>query len=261
MSTTEPIWVESENEANQAIEEIRAHSVAGVDTEFTGVRIGEESCVGKARIHVFSVATPSGPLLPTGVNSATSYVFSQSTLTTRSVREWLEDDAVVKPVHNQPVDAHAFRNRGVRLKGAVNTLAMARWWWPHRAKFEGFDLDSLGKDYLGVGKTEDFDDLLGFDAYEPATVWRNVKRCACGQFGCRKRLAPHDVKTEERMEVMIEKKVRRHIDLFELNPNHPLWVRYLNYAAFDAVLALWLYQYMLREGRKERPYPWVIPLT
>lgn len=255
-----PIWVGTEDEANRAITSIREYPVAGVDSEFTGVQIGKESCVGKARIHVFSVAAPTGPLLPTGVNQATAYVFAGPLALCPSVKEWLEDDTIIKPVHNQPVDSHAFRNAGIRLRGAVNTLAMARYWFPERAKYEGFDLDSLGRDFLSQGKTEDFDDLLGYDDFELRTHEVTKQRCACGVLGCRKRLSPHDVKQPERVNVEYKAKVRRHLDLFGLNPKHPLWPRYLAYAAWDAVLALWLYQYMLREGRKERPYPWNIPL-
>lgn len=255
-----PIYISSEEEANEAIAEIRKYSVAGLDSEFEGVDVGHESCVGKARIHVFSVATPSGPLLPTGVNAATSYVFSEQCLLGASVRGWLEDDRIIKSVHNQPVDAHAFRNKGVILRGGANTLAMARWWYPHRAKFEGFGLDALGKDLLGVGKTEDFDELFGYDDFELRRELATKKQCECGAISCRKRSDGHLEKHDVEVEVERKCKVRRHTSLFSLHPGHSLWSRYLAYAAFDAVLALWLYQYMMREGKKERPYPWSIAI-
>lgn len=240
--------------------EIRQYSIAGLDTEFDGVDLRTQSCVGLSKCHVFSVAVPSGPLLPRGFNEAKSWVFAAPLLASPAVKGWLEDAAYTKAVHNQPVDAHTLRNGGVRLRGAENTLAMARWWWPHRAKFEGFDLDSLGKDYCGVGKTESFDELLGYDAveYRPRAVWK--KRCACGQLSCMKKKPPHDVKEPEEVVVDQPFKVRRHVPLSDLGPGTPLWARYLAYAAWDAVLALWIYQLMLREGARERPYPWVISI-
>jgi hypothetical protein len=256
----DPLYIQSEKETDDAIAEIRAYPYCGLDTEFEGVGIGHESCVGKARLHVCSVAIPSGPLLPRGFNAADSYVFSRGCLSFRSLKEWLEDDTRAKAVHNQPVDSHSIRNCGVQLRGGRNTLAMARWWWPERAKREGFDLDSLGKDFCGAGKTESFDELLGYDDHELVRVQAERKRCGCGVLGCRKRLDGHSVKTPEMVEVELKKRVRRHISLFSLSPAHPLWGQYLNYAAWDAVLALWLYQLMMRDGERERPYPWAISL-
>lgn len=262
---TSPIWVDNERDANEAIAEIRRYPVAGVDTEFYGVDVRTESTVGRSICHVFSVATPSGPLLPRGFNEASSWVFGANCLAFGSVKDWLEDPRFVKPLHNQPVDHHTFRNHGVSLRGAVNTLAMARWWWPQRAKYEGFDLDTLGKDFCGAGKTESFDELLGYDdtEYRPRAVWK--KRCACGQLSCTKKKTgkdgvAHDTKTPEEVVVDQPFKVRRHTPLTDLSPAHPLWARYLAYAAWDAVLALWLYQLMLREGVRERIYPWAVKL-
>jgi hypothetical protein len=260
-----PIYISSEKETDEAIVEIRAHPYCGIDTEFEGVDIGSQSCVGNARLHVLSVATPSGPLLPRGFHDATSYVFARDCLSFSSLKEWLEDDTRTKAVHNQPVDSHSIRNCGVQLRGGRNTLAMARWWWPERAKREGFDLDSLGKDFCGAGKTESFDELLGYDDYEVRQHEVTKQRCACGVLGCRKRITgkdgvSHDVKTPELVVAEYRAKVRRHISLFSFSPAHPLWQRYLNYAAWDAVLALWLYELMMRDGARERPYPWQISI-
>lgn len=257
---TETVYVATEREANDAIRRIREFPIAGLDTEFYGCDITKESPVGRSICHVFSVAVPSGALLPRGYNEAESWVFAGSLLTCASVKEWLEDARYQKPVHNQPVDHHTIRNHGVNLRGAINTLAMARFWWPHRAKREGFDLDSLGTDFCGVGKTESFDGLLGYDAIDirEHLVWK--KRCACGVLSCMKKKAPHDEKVPEEVMAEWKAKVRRHIPLTDLNPGHPLWARYLAYAAWDAVLALWIYQLMLREGQRGRPYPWAISI-
>jgi hypothetical protein len=263
--TPAPDWVGSRDECDRAIETIRGYEIAGLDTEFDGVDIGEESCVGKANLHVLSVAIPSGPLLPRGFNAATAFVFSRACLGFDSLRDWIQDDRRAKAVHNQPVDAHSIRNAGAKLAGGRNTLAMARWWWPERAKRAGFGLDALGLDFCGAGKTEDFDELLGYDdhEYRPTVVSR--KRCECGVLGCRKKKAgadgqAHEIKTAEEVLVQMKHKVRCHIPLASLDPGHTLWPRYLNYAAWDAVLALWLYQLMMRDGRRERPYPWTIQI-
>lgn len=258
--TTEPVWVDDERGADAALTEITRYQIAGLDTEFDGLDINTQSCVGLSKCHVFSVAVPSGPLLPRGFNEASSFVFSANLLGYRPLKEWLEDPSYTKPLHNQPVDAHTLRNSGVCLRGGQNTLAMARFWWPERAKAAGFGLDSVSQDFCGVGKTESFDELLGYDAieYRPRAVWK--KRCACGQLGCMKKKEPHDVKTPEEVVVDQPFKVRRHIPLVDLVHGHALWSRYLEYAARDAVLALWIYQLMLRDGARQRPFPWSIDL-
>lgn len=256
---TESVYVGSEEQADEAMATIVQYPVAGLDTEFYGCDIRTESPVGRTTCHVFSVAVGSGPLLPRGFNEVSSFVFDGCLLSYRPVKAWLEDARYKKPVHNQPVDHHTIRNHGVHLRGAVNTLAMGRFWYPARAKREGFDLDSMGKDFCGVGKTESYDDLFGYDAVEVREhlVWK--KRCACGALSCMKKKAPHDVKEPEEVMAEYRQKVRRHIPLTDMHPGHVLWSRYVAYAAWDAVLALWLYQLMLRD-KIERPYPWAISL-
>lgn len=255
---TAPIYVDSERQAAVCMEEIGAFGYTGLDTEFYGCDITRESPVGRSICHVFSVATPSGPLLPRGYHQATSYVFAGNLLTFEPIKRWLEDKRKRKAVHNQPVDHHTIRNHGVALRGGINTLEMARFWYPERAKRAGFDLDSLGSDFCGEGKTESFDGLLGYDDVEVRQHEVTKKRCACGVLSCMKKKPPHDIKTPERVIADYNAKVRRHIPLTDLHPGHVLWARYLAYAAWDAVLALWLYELMLRDGRRERPYPWTI---
>ena len=223
--------------------------------------ITKESPVGRSICHVFSVAVPSGELTPRGFNEAQSWVFPGKLLTHEPIRAWLEDKTCKKLVHNQPVDDHTLANHGVRLRGGVNTLELARFVAPERAKGRGFDLDSLGCDYCGAGKTESFDSLLGFDDKEPYQSEVLKRRCECGALSCTKKRAGHIEKWPERVEVTQLKKVRRHIPLTDLHPGHPLWARYLAYAAWDAVLALWIYQIFTRTAeRTERPYPWTLAL-
>lgn len=254
-------WVDNPDAAHEIFSDLLNRTwPVGLDTEFYGCDITTESPVGRSVCHVFSVAAPTGPLLPRGHHGACSWVLPGSLLTHPTVRAWLESPAHVKPVHNQPADAHTIRNHGVRLRGGVNTLELARFVYPARATGtrRGFSLDALGTDLVGTGKTEDFDDLLGYDAEELRAVWRKKKRCECGALSCLKRSEGHKEKTEELVEVVTPFKVRRHIHLPDLTPEHPLWNRYLNYAAWDAVLALAIYEVMMREAQRERPYPWVL---
>lgn len=251
-----PRWIDTPQMAEKLVEELRNWPYVGLDTEFYGCDIRTESPVGRTTCHVWSVATPAGPLLPRGFHEANSYVLAGSLLTLPPVQEWIEDARFTKCVHNQPVDAHTIRNHGPILRGGLNTLEMARFWYPERAKRQGFDLDSLGRDFCGAGKTESFDSLLGYDATEEYTVEVERKVCACGEIGCRKRTGLHESVGIVTVPAVRTRKVRRHIPLTDLTPGHPLWERYLAYAAWDAVLALWIYETMLRDGRKERPYPW-----
>jgi DNA polymerase I-like protein with 3'-5' exonuclease and polymerase domains len=257
-------YCETQSQVDEALHEILKYSIAGLDTEFYGCDITSESPVGRSICHVFSVAVPSGPLNPRGYNGAESWVFAASALGHAGIKEWLEDRSYAKAVHNQPVDHHTLRNHGVKLRGGINTLAMARFWYPSRAKREGFDLDSLGRDYCGAGKTESFDGLLGYDAIEVREHEVTKKRCECGVLSCMKKKMDsdfqcHTIKTPERVVAPYNVKVRRFIPLADLHPAHPLWARYMAYAAWDAVLALQIYQLMLRD-KIERPYPWSLPI-
>lgn len=268
-----PIWVDSGPDATAAISIISQHRVVGLDTEFYGwdwkenkphdYDIRSESPVLRTRAWTFQVAAPTGPLLPRGHHEATSWVFSGDLITHTGVKAWLEDPKYVKAVHNQPVDHHTLRNHGVLLRGGCNTLEMSRFWYPARAKRAGFDLDSLGRDLVGLGKTESFDSLLGYEALEPYVVTQLKSVCTCFTVGCRKKKPERDGTVHEpagQVEVQTtrERKVRRHIPLGDLVPGHPLWERYLAYAAWDAVLALAIWEIMTRAGRNERPYPWTL---
>jgi hypothetical protein len=236
----------------------RAAGTVGYDTEFDGVDINSESPVGRAKVHVFSLAAPGGTKSVLGYNEPTSWVLPARAFAHPAIRGLLEDPSVRKAVHNQPVDSHATANSGVQLRGGINTLAMARFLYPWRSQLirGNFDLDSICKWRVGFGKTEDFDDFLGYDAEESYEVEEWAKLCGCGEVGCRKKKAPHDSKSPVRRVVQRTKKVRRILALESLVPGHNLWDRYIAYAACDAELALILYQCMVLDGQKTRPYPW-----
>lgn len=113
---------------------------------------------------------------------------------------------------------------------------------------------------MGRGKTEDFNEFLGYWGIEPAEHDVYLNRCSCGELRCKKRTGIHAEKIRELVRETYQRRVRKILPLEKLDESHELWARYLAYAASDAELALSLYQLMLRDGREERPYPWAIPM-
>jgi len=255
----EPIWVSTESDCTRAIAEISAHSVAGYDSEFEGVDISSESCVGKSKLDVFSIAIPTKTLKPIGYFEPSSWVFEGGLIQSTCVKSYLENGDYRKVIHNRPVDEHTARNAGVHIRGGLCTLNMARFVYPERANLirGNYDLDSICRWRVDRGKTEDFDDLLGYDDYEPFETTAEAKFClACNDFGCKKKKAPHDTKQLRIRTVTRNRKVRKIRPLREIRPGHELFKRYLIYAATDAELALILYQMMLIDGKAERWFPW-----
>lgn len=212
--------------------------------------------MARSMCHVFSLAVPDGPLNPRGHHECGSWVFAGDLLRSQCVRLLLEDPGIVKPVHNQPVDHHTIRNAGVRLRGAVNTLQMARFILPQRVKGRGFDLDSLGEDLCGAGKSTSYKELLGYEAVEETAEEVMKPVCVCGAAACRKRKGDHWAVDEVMVSVSRRRKVQKTIPLTELTPGHRLWDDYVAYAERDAVVAEQIYEHLLRLGQQERPYPW-----
>lgn len=253
-------WCPTQAEWDAALDLIEPHALTGYDSEFDGVDLNTQSAAGRAKVHVFSVAIPTPTISALGYNIPQSFVFPEAAMHYPRMKAWLENPNAKKAIHNQPVDSHAAWNSGVHLRGGINTLDMARFLYPWRSQLMSgnFDLDSLCRWKVGFGKTEDFEAFLGYDAQEEYQVEETKKLCACGEIGCRKQKSPHDDKSPVRMVVTRSKKVRKITPLVDLTPGHPLWVRYIPYAAVDAELALILYQMMVVDGQKDmRPFPWV----
>lgn len=236
---------------------------AGLDTEFYGpgnpaFDVRKNSCAGGgAKVHFLSVAVKRFPhvLHPRGYHVADAAVLLAPALEHPGLRAWLESPAR-KVVHNLSVDAHSIRNHGISLGGAVNSLDLARWAWPERARGRGFSLDALGVDILGAGKTEDFNELFSEEVVELARIKRLVtKVCSCGEAGCRKRKG-HE-KTEVVTEEPVYRTVRRRVPLELVVPGHWLWERAVKYSAQDAILALNLDDVLTRKMQERVPWPWV----
>lgn len=258
-NTLPPVWVHDARGADDALRVILEQPVAGYDTEFYGCDITEESPVGKAVVDVFSIAVSTKQRHPLGYLIPRSWIFCGSLLRHEGVRAYLEDASRKKVAHNLSVDYHATGNAGVGLCGAQDTLNLARWVYPDRANLPkgNYDIDSLARWRVGFGKTEDFNQFLGFYVDEPYQEEVEKKWCTeCMDFGCKKKKAPHDVKIPRATVVTRTKKVRHYEHLPDIRPGHPKFERYLKYAAVDAELALILYQMMMIDGQAERWYPY-----
>lgn len=231
----------------------------GFDTEFYGVDIGSQSCFGRARIHLLSVAVKRHPrvLLPRGYDLADPAVLSSAALEDKGFREWLEDGEAKKVIHNAPVDIHSVASDGCILRGAINSLALARWAWPDRARGAGFTLDALGMDLLGVGKPESFCELFQEDYEILRSTFRKVEVCECGQKCGKRRTTPGHSRHEEVVETVHSRIGQRPVALETVVPGHRLWERALKYSAQDAVLALGVYDLAMRAMEVIREVPWL----
>lgn len=226
----------------------------GFDTEFFGVDPRKRSTVGLATVHVFSVAT----VTPDG-RAVHPAVLPAAALDHPAVREMLQDPGIIKAVHNQPVDDHALANRGVFLRGAVNTLGLGRWMLPDRHPGDGgagWSLDALGKDLFDEGKTIDYEDLV--TEIHEEIEYRIVRavRCECLAIPCRRRSStPGHNRGVQETTVSRPRMVKRIIPLDRIVPGHPRWPAFLAYSGRDAALAL---KILLTFQRMDewRPLPW-----
>lgn len=245
-------WLDTEKEWDELVRILEKKRIFGLDSEFVGVDFkAGDSCVNKAEIHVWSVGVLTDQLHPRGYRVAKGAVLSRRALQYDPIRKLLEDPAILKPAHNSNVDVHAFYNAGVDVQGIINTLGLARWMFPGR---KTFNLDDLGTDYLGVGKTESFDDLFRRPNMITVIKEKIVKVCDCGVEGCRKR------KGHNKTEITVQEEVDKqqgwyYEDQRIVVPGHPLWERYEAYARRDATLAMSFYDFCMRQN-KQTEIPW-----
>ena len=183
-----------------------------------------------------------------------------------ALRAVLEDSAVTKCVHNQPVDDHAMHNHGVQLRGCLNTLDLARWAWPELVSEGGFGLKNLMYVKLHREPVCEYEDVVNDERMENFVRTKTVRRtvCACSEPGCRKRkpeirdfgmpgITHEKLKVEEQVELVTEKLVRFQHPLESIVPGHPRWELLVKYAAEDAVAALEIAELAQDEGE---PAPW-----
>lgn len=252
-------YADTDDKIARVVSAIRGADIVGLDTEFTGVEIGKQSCAARARVHIWSVAVPRREITPRGVRLSEPAVLPASALTHAEVKAWLEDENARKAVHNLPVDAHALRGAGIDLRGGINTLSLSRWAWPERARGAGFTLDSLGRDFLGVGKLSTFQEIFTEEYVEYTVRNKRITYCECGASPCRKRATTQGHRRLERIEeIRTEKVLEREIPLDTVVPGHEKWDSALAYAAQDAVLALGVFEKATNAMKKQtREAPWL----
>ncbi len=218
----------------------RKAGIIGLDTEFYGLDVRKQSCVGRARVHVWSVAIRTKRLDPLGFHRARGWVLPSEALLHPILRLMLEDDAVEKCVHNQPVDDHAINNHGVALAGCINTLDLARWAWPHLVTDGGFGLKALMGKKLHRDPVCEFTDVVTDTRKEVIEKIRKVKAttCSCGVLKCRKRKGHEKTQVTTEVPFSLEKLLEYEHPLESIVPGHPRWELLVEYAVEDAIAAL-----------------------
>lgn len=223
---------------------LRRARVFGLDTEFYGTDLRKDSTVGTARIHVWSVAIRRQRRSPRGFHECHGFVLPAAALEHPQIRAVLEDASVRKAIHNQAVDDHAMHNAGVRLRGAINTLPLARWTW---AGLGAWDLKGLVVSKLGRAPVCEYLDVVRDEREITLTRERSrkVTVCSCGVAGCRARKG-HTKSKETLTETVTRTKIERfEIPLAEIVPpssgyptGHPRFQLLVDYAAEDAIAAI-----------------------
>lgn len=218
----------------------RAAGGFGCDSEFDGLNVGKQSCVGRARVHVWSVAVRTDRLDPRGYHRCRGYVLPASSLDYTPLRALLEDESVRKDLHNQSVDDHAFHNHGIRLRGARNTLGLVRWYRPELVNEPGrFKLKSLMHSMLGRSPVCTFKELVSYERQVQVPKEKQVTRqeCSCGVEGCRKRKGHEKREWLETVTVYREKTERGEYPLRDIVKGHERFPLLCEYAVEDAVAA------------------------
>lgn len=265
-STSEPIYyADTSARVDKVVDAIyramdRGDEPVGLDTEFEGVNVGKQNCIALSRCVLISVAVKAYPrrLSPRGYDHADAAVLPATSLEHQRFRDVLQGPAT-KVLHNAGVDIHTLANHGVELTHVVNTLDLARFTWPARARGPGFTLDALGNDFLGAGKSTSYKELVLERVQVPVSKTTVQIVCECGARPCRKRrTTPGHARVEKEVTSLVEKEEEREIPLSVLaSPDHPRFPRLLEYAARDAVLALGVYDLaMATLSRTFREMPW-----
>jgi hypothetical protein len=236
---------------------LRAAGIFGLDTEFYGLDVRKESCVGKARVHVWSVAIRSERRSPLGFAIARGWVLPVEALTHPDLVAVLEDPTVAKPCHNQPVDDHAVHNHGVNLRGCINTLGLARWMWPELVTAGGFGLKNLMLVKLRRPPVCEFKDVVSDERTIQVTKDRTkqVTVCSCGVEGCRARKGHTKSKVTRVSQVVTEKIEKFQHPLESIGPGHPRFKLLVEYAGEDAVAALEVEE-LARYTEDPAPFPY-----
>lgn len=254
-------YLDTEEEWDALITEVRRAGRAGLDTEFYGVNPKEKSCYGRSRIHVFSVAVPAERLSPRGFHYCRGWCLPARALDYPPLRALLEGEGVQWELHNKSVDEHSFANHGIRLGRSRCTLDLIRWYFPGLINLPGrFKAKTLMVSLLGRQPIATFKQVVAYTRTVVVTKTKTeiVKVCSCGEDGCRKRKG-HE-KREEKREVTTskEKTVKDVYPLESIVPGHERWPLLVKYAIDDAVAAFQFGE-LADEARDPAPFPFHAP--
>lgn len=256
---------------DQLVALCRQKKVIGVDTEFYNVDPSKQSTVGRARIHVWSIAVRTGKLDHRGYTSCRGWMLPASALDYAPLREVLESEDIAKELHNQSVDDHSFKNHGITLRNARDTLNYVKWKIPELINLPGrFKLKNLMWVLLRKNPVCSFKELVSDvrTIQIPYEKFRTVKGCCtCGVEGCTKRkptvaighggipkVTPHvRDKWKEPFIAYRSKQEKFKHPLESIVPGHVRWELLIKYAIEDAVCAL---QVAEIATEKPDPAPW-----
>lgn len=251
-------WAPGPEEWDRVVASAYKSKVIGLDTEFYQVDTSKESVFGRGRVHIWSLAVFHGGLHPRGYQRAYGTVLPADALDYPGIAGLLGDDGITKAVHNLPVDQHALANRGVRLSGGVNTLSMARWYWPDLVPSSGgpgFGLKSLKVVLLGKKPGPHYKDVFREEYDDVKVRVTKVRSCAgCSDPKCRRRTDGHMGQWTLVEQPIITRKERA-VPLEAVVEGHHLWDVAREYAAEDAVDALELWS-LCQAQQSTRPMPW-----
>lgn len=252
------IYLDKETQWDGLIARIRDQGVCGFDTEFYNVNVKKQSCVGRARIHVFSLAIRTKTLHPRGFHVCRGWVLPVAALDYPPMRALLEDESIRKEIHNESVDSHSLANHKIRLAGGRNTLGLIRYYRPELVKQPGrFALKPLMMSLFGREPVCEYEDVVNDVRPYAKIKLRKMKarECSCGAMGCkfRKGHTKTDIVITE--EQIVESEEEYQIPLESIVPGHPRFDLLCRYAAEDAVAALETAE-IADDAAKVDPAPW-----
>ncbi len=253
---------------------VRQAGVCGLDTEFYNVDPSKQSCVGRATVHVWSIAIRTTELGPKGFTLCRGWCLPREALDYPPVKALLEDRTIRKEVHNQPVDHHTLKNHGIELRGARNTLSLIKWSRPGLINTNGrFKLKALMWSMLGRNPVCSFKELVTDTrvVQVPKLVKRKLKGCSCGKLKCKTRKTEVSVgpmgnvtikehikaKGHEMVTVYKEKTEEFKYALEDIVPGHKRWDLLVKYAIEDSVAALQIAE-LADEDQDPAPWPYAV---
>lgn len=256
---TDEVYLDKPEQWVELAAVLRGAGEFGLDTEFSGVDLGVKSPVGRARIHVWSVAVRTPEMDPRGFHRCRGWVLPAAALECPELVAVLERLVTRKVVHNQSVDAHALATHGITLRGGINSLGYIRWKRPGLINNPGrFALKPLMLSLLGREPVCTFKQLCSWERVVLVSTWKTkvAKHCECGAPQCRKRAGDHrKIETPEEHETVKEVTQRGTYELAEIVPGHERWDLLVRYALDDAVAALQVKE-LADETADPAPFPY-----